>query len=88
MAETAPVEKKDEKKQISAKDRFFYFVNDIQGLLIIVALIGAFLLGHGYTSGGADLAFIIPGYICVILGVVLIVLLAILDYQHRKKIAE
>ncbi len=73
-------------KQSNQGSRFFYFINDIQGLFLILALVGAYLLGAGYQNN--NVAFIIPGYLCVILGVVAIGLLAYFDVKHRQSLSK
>jgi hypothetical protein len=84
MAE--PVKPVDAKQPETS--RFYYFINDFQGLFLILALVGAYLLGAGYQQSPISLAFIIPGYLCVILGVIAIGVLAYFDIKHRQSVSK
>lgn len=66
---------------------FWFYLVYCQALGIVVALIGAFLLGHGYSSN-TDMAFVIPGYLLTILGIAAVVILAVVDARHKKSLAH
>jgi nicotinamide riboside transporter PnuC len=79
-------------KPVDAKEnrgtRFYYFISDIQGLFLILALVGAFLIGTGYKSDPVNLVYAISGYVCVVLGVVAIAVLAYFDIRHRSLVSK
>jgi hypothetical protein len=70
------------------ESRFYYFIHDIQGLCLILALVGAYLLGAGYQANPINLAFVISGYFCVAAGVIGIGVLAYFDIRHHSLVSK